>query len=222
MSLEALRGKIMPFHPAAHAQKPHPGQVRTADCIYTTLADSDMIVQDAEVEKPADRGLRRRCRAQRQLPRPVHRQRHGPTGHRAGQHVQPLRPAQRPAARPRSQRRPATVPVPREPRPAPGAHGRPVHGHLADRRDPSDVHADVDSVPALDRRLSGPRFLRPQRRPAHPRYSAKLLLHPRLRADLRRPGGRDSRPRNVEHRDRLYESGALLKALPKDSRAYDW
>jgi histidine ammonia-lyase len=51
MSLEALKGKIMPFHPAAHAQKPHPGQVRTADCIYTTLADSEMIVQDAEVEK---------------------------------------------------------------------------------------------------------------------------------------------------------------------------
>ncbi len=51
MSLEALKAKIMPFHPAAHAQKPHPGQVRTADCIYSTLADSRMIVQDAEVEK---------------------------------------------------------------------------------------------------------------------------------------------------------------------------
>ncbi len=51
MSLEVLKGKIMPFHPAAHAQKPHPGQIRIADCIYTTLADSTMIVQDAEVEK---------------------------------------------------------------------------------------------------------------------------------------------------------------------------
>jgi len=51
MSLEALKAKIMPFHPAAHTQKPHPGQIRTADCIYTTLADSDMIVQDHEVEK---------------------------------------------------------------------------------------------------------------------------------------------------------------------------
>jgi histidine ammonia-lyase len=51
MSLEVLKGKIMPFHPAAHVQKPHPGQVRTADCIYTTLADSTMIVQDDEVER---------------------------------------------------------------------------------------------------------------------------------------------------------------------------
>ncbi|NIR60208.1 MAG: aromatic amino acid lyase, partial [Gammaproteobacteria bacterium] len=46
MSLEVLKGKIMPFHPAAHAQKPHFGQIRIADCIYTTLADSEMIVQD--------------------------------------------------------------------------------------------------------------------------------------------------------------------------------
>ena len=51
MSLEVLKGKIGPFHPAAHAQKPHPGQIRVADCIYTTLDDSDMIVQDHEVER---------------------------------------------------------------------------------------------------------------------------------------------------------------------------
>ena len=51
MSLEVLKGKIMPFHPAAHAVKPHPGQIRIADCIYRTLADSDMIVQDEEVER---------------------------------------------------------------------------------------------------------------------------------------------------------------------------
>jgi histidine ammonia-lyase len=51
MSLETLKGKIMPFHPAAHTQKPHPGQILTADCIYTTLADSKMIVQDKEVER---------------------------------------------------------------------------------------------------------------------------------------------------------------------------
>ena len=50
MSLEVLKAKIMPFHPAAHAQKPHSGQIRVADCIYTTLADSAMIVQDHEVE----------------------------------------------------------------------------------------------------------------------------------------------------------------------------
>lgn len=50
MSLEVQKAKIMPFHPAAHTQKPHPGQMRVADCIYTTLADSKMIVQDDEVE----------------------------------------------------------------------------------------------------------------------------------------------------------------------------
>jgi histidine ammonia-lyase len=32
-------------------QKPHPGQILIADCIYTTLADSKMIVQDDEVER---------------------------------------------------------------------------------------------------------------------------------------------------------------------------
>lgn len=51
MTLEVLKAKIMPFHPAAHKQKPHPGQVRIADCIYSTLADSKMIVQDAEMEQ---------------------------------------------------------------------------------------------------------------------------------------------------------------------------
>jgi len=51
LSLEVHRAKIMPFHPAAHRQKPHPGQVRVADCIYRTLADSMMIVQDNEVEQ---------------------------------------------------------------------------------------------------------------------------------------------------------------------------
>lgn len=50
MSLEVQKAKIMPFHPAAHIQKPHPGQVRVADCIFKTLADSRMIVQDDEVE----------------------------------------------------------------------------------------------------------------------------------------------------------------------------
>jgi histidine ammonia-lyase len=50
MTLEVLKAKIMPFHPAAHRQKPHNGQVRIADAIYTTLADSAMIVQDQQVE----------------------------------------------------------------------------------------------------------------------------------------------------------------------------
>lgn len=51
LSLEVHKAKIMPFHPAAHRQKPHPGQARIAECIYKTLADSKMIVQDAEVEQ---------------------------------------------------------------------------------------------------------------------------------------------------------------------------
>jgi histidine ammonia-lyase len=50
MSLEVQKAKIMPFHKSAHVHKPHPGQMRVADCIYSTLEDSDMIVQDAEVE----------------------------------------------------------------------------------------------------------------------------------------------------------------------------
>jgi histidine ammonia-lyase len=41
----------MPYHPAAHAQKPHPGQVRFAACVFETLADSHMIVRDEEVER---------------------------------------------------------------------------------------------------------------------------------------------------------------------------
>lgn len=51
MSLEVHKAKLMPFHPSAHRQKPHPGQVRIAECAYETLADSKMIVQDAEIEK---------------------------------------------------------------------------------------------------------------------------------------------------------------------------
>ncbi len=51
MSLEVHKAKIMPFHPAAHRQKPHVGQRHIAECIYDTLADSKMIVQDEETEK---------------------------------------------------------------------------------------------------------------------------------------------------------------------------
>lgn len=50
LSLEALRGKIMPYHPAVHRNKPHPGQVKVADAIWTTLGDSKMVVQDEEVD----------------------------------------------------------------------------------------------------------------------------------------------------------------------------
>ena len=49
LSLEVHKAKIMPFHPAAHRQKPHLGQRRVANMIYRLLADSEMIVQDREV-----------------------------------------------------------------------------------------------------------------------------------------------------------------------------
>lgn len=51
LTLEALRGKIMPYHPAVHRNKPHPGQVKVADTVWTTLADSKMVVQDEEVDR---------------------------------------------------------------------------------------------------------------------------------------------------------------------------
>lgn len=51
LTLEALKGKIMPYHPAVHRNKPHPGQVKIADAIWTTLADSKMVVQDEEVDR---------------------------------------------------------------------------------------------------------------------------------------------------------------------------
>jgi histidine ammonia-lyase len=51
LTLEALRGKIMPYHPAVHRNKPHPGQVKVADAVWTTLADSKLVVQDEEVDR---------------------------------------------------------------------------------------------------------------------------------------------------------------------------
>lgn len=51
ISLEALKGKIMPYHPTVHKNKPHPGQVKVADAIWTTLSDSKMVVQDEEVDR---------------------------------------------------------------------------------------------------------------------------------------------------------------------------
>jgi histidine ammonia-lyase len=50
MSIETLKGKIMPFHAAAHENKPHPGQAKAAAAIFSTLSDSKMVVQDEEVE----------------------------------------------------------------------------------------------------------------------------------------------------------------------------
>ena len=51
LSIETLKGKIMPFHPAAHENKPHPGQIRVAAAIFDILSDSKMVVQDEEVDR---------------------------------------------------------------------------------------------------------------------------------------------------------------------------
>ena len=51
LSIEVLKGKIMPFHPAAHENKPHPGQTLAAAAIFDILSDSKMVVQDEEVER---------------------------------------------------------------------------------------------------------------------------------------------------------------------------
>jgi len=51
LSIETLKGKIMPFHPAAHENKPHPGQALVAEALFRLLQDSRMVVQDAEVER---------------------------------------------------------------------------------------------------------------------------------------------------------------------------
>jgi len=50
LSLETLRAKIGPFDPAAHENKPHPGQIRAAECIFSILRESNMVVHEAEVE----------------------------------------------------------------------------------------------------------------------------------------------------------------------------
>ena len=41
----------MPFHPATHENKPHPGQIRVAAALLDILSDSKMVVQDEEVER---------------------------------------------------------------------------------------------------------------------------------------------------------------------------
>lgn len=51
LSFEALKAKKKPFDPVVHRQKPHEGQLRTAENIWTILADSKMIVDEKDIEK---------------------------------------------------------------------------------------------------------------------------------------------------------------------------
>jgi histidine ammonia-lyase len=51
LTFEGLRVKKKPFNPIVHRQKPHPGQIRTAENIWRLLQDSQMIVDERDVEK---------------------------------------------------------------------------------------------------------------------------------------------------------------------------
>jgi histidine ammonia-lyase len=81
LTLEALRGKIMPYHPAVHRNKPHPGQIKVADAIWTTLGDSKMVVQDEEVDSRSR--MRTRCAPVRRF--------WGPLWMRCGRQTAPCR-----------------------------------------------------------------------------------------------------------------------------------
>lgn len=51
LTFEGLKVKKKPFNPIVHRQKPHPGQLRTAENIWSLLKDSQMIVDEEAVEK---------------------------------------------------------------------------------------------------------------------------------------------------------------------------
>lgn len=51
LSFEGLSIKKKPFDPTVHRQKPHSGQLTTAENIWGLLADSQMIAQEVDVEK---------------------------------------------------------------------------------------------------------------------------------------------------------------------------
>jgi histidine ammonia-lyase len=51
LTFEGLKVKKKPFNPIVHRQKPHPGQLRTAENIWALLNDSQMIVDEKDVEK---------------------------------------------------------------------------------------------------------------------------------------------------------------------------
>lgn len=51
LTFESLRVKKKPFDPIVHRQKPHPGQLRTAENIWALLENSQMIVDERDIEK---------------------------------------------------------------------------------------------------------------------------------------------------------------------------
>jgi histidine ammonia-lyase len=51
LTFESLKVKKKPFNPIVHQQKPHQGQLQTAKNIWTLLKDSQMIVDELDVEK---------------------------------------------------------------------------------------------------------------------------------------------------------------------------
>lgn len=51
LTFESLKAKINPFNPIVHKQKPHLGQIKIAEDIWTRLDDSEMIGKESEAEK---------------------------------------------------------------------------------------------------------------------------------------------------------------------------
>lgn len=51
LTFEGLKAKKKPFDPIVHKQKPHKGQLRTAENIWVLLKDSKMIADEADIEK---------------------------------------------------------------------------------------------------------------------------------------------------------------------------
>jgi histidine ammonia-lyase len=51
LTFEGLLVKKKPFNPIVHRQKPHPGQLTTAENIWSLLKDSQMAVEESSVEK---------------------------------------------------------------------------------------------------------------------------------------------------------------------------
>lgn len=51
LTFESLKVKKKPFNPIVHRQKPHRGQLQTAKNIWNLLHDSQMIVDEREIEK---------------------------------------------------------------------------------------------------------------------------------------------------------------------------
>ena len=57
LTFEGLMVKKKPFNPVVHRQKPHRGQLQTAENIWALLEDSQMVVDEREVEAQLQPGL---------------------------------------------------------------------------------------------------------------------------------------------------------------------